>query len=33
MLSKSLEHLLGALMMEGYIVLGVDSHVIHVDLK
>ena len=33
MLSESLEHTLGALMMESYVILGVDSHVIHVDLK
>ena len=33
MLSESLEHTLGALMMESYIILGVDSHVVHVDLK
>ena len=33
MLSKSLEHPSGVLMMEGYVILGVDSHVIHVDLK
>ena len=33
MLSESLEHTSGALMMEGYVILGVDSHVVHVDLK
>ena len=33
MLSESLEHTSGVLMMEGYVILGVDSHVVHVDLK
>ena len=33
MFSELLEHLLSAFMMEGHIILGVDSHVIHVDLK
>ena len=33
MFSESLEHTSGALMVERYIILGVDSHVIHVDLK
>ena len=33
MLSESLEYTSGALMMESYVILGVDSHVIHVDLK
>ena len=33
MLSESLEYTLGALMMESYIILGVDSHVVHVDFK
>ena len=33
MFSESLEHTSGALMVESYIILGVDSHVIHVDLK
>ena len=33
MFSESLEHLLSAFRMEGHIILGVDSHVIHVDLK
>ena len=33
MLSELLEHMSGVLMMEGYIILGVDSHVVHVDLK
>ena len=33
MLSESLEHMSGALMMESYVILGVDSHVVHVDLK
>ena len=33
MLSESLEYMLGALMMESYVILGVDSHVVHVDLK
>ena len=33
MFSKSLEYLSGAFMMEGYVIFGVDSHVIHVDLK
>ena len=33
MLSESLEHTSGVLMVESYIILGVDSHVIHVDLK
>ena len=33
MLSELLEHMSGVLMMEGYIILGVDPHVVHVDLK
>ena len=33
MLSELLEHTLGVLMMEDYIILGVDTHVVHVDLK
>ena len=33
MFSESSEHMLGVLMVESYIILGVDSHVIHVDLK
>ena len=33
MLSESLEYTFGALMMESYIILGVDSHVVHVDFK
>ena len=33
MFSELLEHTSGALMVESYIILGVDSHVIHVDLK
>ena len=33
MFSESLEHTSGALMMEGNIIFGVDSHVIHVDFK
>ena len=33
MFSESLEYASGALMMEGYVILGVDSHVVHVDLK
>ena len=33
MFSESLEHTLGALMMEGDVIFGVDSHVIHVDFK
>ena len=33
MFSESLEHTSGALMMEGDVIFGVDSHVIHVDLK
>ena len=33
MLSESLEYTLGALMMESYVILGVDSHVVHVDFK
>ena len=33
MLSESLEHTSGVLMMEGDIIFGVDSHVIHVDFK
>ena len=33
MLSESLEHTSGVLMMEGYVILGVDPHVVHVDLK
>ena len=33
MLSESLEHTLGVLMMESYVILGVDPHVVHVDLK
>ena len=33
MFSELLEHTSGVLMVENYIVLGVDSHVIHVDLK
>ena len=33
MFSESLENPLGVLMMESYVILGVDSHVVHVDLK
>ena len=33
MFSESLEHSSGAFMMEGDVILGVDSHIIHVDLK
>ena len=33
MFSELLEYTSGALMVENYIILGVDSHVIHVDLK
>ena len=33
MLPELLEHTLGVFMIEGYIILGVDSHVVHVDLK
>ena len=33
MFSESLEHSSGVFVMEGYIVLGVDSHIIHIDLK
>ena len=33
MFSKSLEHTSGALMMEGDVIFGMDSHVIHVDFK
>ena len=33
MFPKSLEHMLSVFVMEGYIILGVDSHVVHVDLK
>ena len=33
MFSESLEHMSGALMMEGDVVFGVDFHVIHVDFK
>ena len=33
MFSESLEHTSGALMVESYIILGVDFHVIHVDLE
>ena len=33
MLSESLEHASGVFMMEDYIILGVDTHVVHVDLK
>ena len=33
MFSESLEHMLSVFVMEGYIILGVDSHVIHIDLK
>ena len=33
MFSESLEHVSGVLMMESYVVLSVDSHIIHVDLK
>ena len=33
MFSESLKHTSGALMMESDVILGVDSHVIHVDLK
>ena len=32
MFPESLEYLLSAFMMEVYIVLGVDSHIIHVNL-
>ena len=30
MLSESLEYMSGAFMMESYVILGVDSHVVHV---
>ena len=33
MFSESLEHPSSAFVMEGYIILGVNSHVVHVDLK
>ena len=33
MLSELSEHTSGAFMMESYIILGVDSRVVHVDLK
>ena len=33
MFPESLEYLSSAFMMEGYIVLGVDSHIIHVDFQ
>ena len=33
MFSELLEHTSGVLMMESDVILGVDSHVIHVDLK
>ena len=33
MLFESLEYLSGVLMMESHVILGVDSHVVHVDLK
>ena len=33
MFSESLEHKSGVLMMESYVILGVDPHVVHVDLK
>ena len=33
MLSESLEHTSGVLMVESYVILGVDSYVVHVDLK
>ena len=33
MFPKPLEYMLGMLVMEGCIVLGVDSHVVHIDLK
>ena len=33
MFSESLEHSSGAFMMEGDVILGVDSHIVHVDLK
>ena len=33
MFSDSLEHPSGAFVMEGHIILGVDSHIVHIDLK
>ena len=33
MLPELLEHMLGTFMVEGCIILGVDSHIIHVDFK
>ena len=33
MFFESLEHMSGVLMMESDVILGVDSHVFHVDLK
>ena len=33
MFSKSLEYTSGAFMMEGDVIFGMDSHVIHVDFK
>ena len=33
MFPESLEHSSSVFMMEGYVILGVDSHVVHVDLK
>ena len=33
MFSEALEYMLSMFVMEGYIILGVDSHVIHVDFK
>ena len=33
MFSESLEYTSGVLMMESYVILGVDSHVVHVDFK
>ena len=33
MFSESLEYMSSAFMMEGYIILDVDSHIVHVDFK
>ena len=33
MFPESLEYSLGAFMMEGYVILGMDSHIIHVNLQ
>ena len=33
MFSESLKYLLGVFMVESYIILGVDSHIVHVDFE